>query len=286
MDMIKFGGSTIRRLNQQIIVKDEECDAYLSAMREVEKLLNDFGFLSFGRDYVFCGSHSFSLQMISVSFELTAGSIISCCESGCIADAYTLLRKYRDDLFFYLYIAVYDKCNKINHKLSSSNQMEANIERWINNNLNDLFIGDVLKAIAQSPQVKDAVQKYNLKSYFDNLGERLNNYVHSNGISFYNRNVNAYQGKTLQKQLQVLLTDMRSITITFLFLLSLCSPLSIMSADYVDCLDSNIAPPEDSQYWVAPFISDFFEKNLDLIDGNCMKYLKEKTGMVFDQIAE
>lgn len=286
MDTIEFDDSSVRGLNQQIITKDEECKKYISAMREVEKFLNDFGFLSFGRDFVLCGSHAFSMQMISVSAELTSGSIISCCESGCIADAYSLLRKYRDDLFFYLYIAVYDACNKINHKLSSADQMETNIERWINNDLNDLYIGTVLKTIAQSPQVKAAVQKYDLKSFFDALGNKLDNYVHSNGVSFYNRNVNAYQGKTLQKQLQALLTDMRFITITFLFLLTLCSPLSIMSTDYVDCLDCNTTPPEDSQYWVAPFISAFFEKNLDLIDKNCLKYLQEKTQMVFDPIEE
>ena len=103
MDTVEFMGSSIRRLNQQIIAEDKECQKYISAMRKVEKFLNDFGFLSFGRDFVLCGRQTFSLQMISTSCELTAGSIVSCCESGCIADAYSLLRKYRDDLFFYLH---------------------------------------------------------------------------------------------------------------------------------------------------------------------------------------
>ena len=160
--------------------------------------------------------------------------------------------------------------------------MEANIERWINNGLDDLHIGTVLQAIGQSPRVKDAVQKYKLKSYFDALGDRLNNYVHSNGVSFYNRNVNAYQGNALQKQLQALLQDIRSITITFLFLLTLCSPLSIMSTDYVDYLDCNETPPEGSQYWVAPFVTKFFKGNLDLIDESCMKYLRDNTLMEFE----
>ncbi len=79
--------------------------------------------------------------MISTSCELTAGSIVSCCESGCIADAYSLLRKYRDDLFFYLYIVVFDTCNKLENKSPAIAQMETNIERWINNGLDDLHIG-------------------------------------------------------------------------------------------------------------------------------------------------
>lgn len=281
MNFHEYGRSSIRQLNQQMIAHDMGFQKTIAEMRDVEKFVSDFGFLSFGRDFILCGKYTFSLQMISNAFELTTGSIISCCESGCIADAYSLMRKYRDDLFFYLYIVVYDSCNKLDDKSPETDQMEANIERWVKNDLNDLHIGTVLQAIGQSSQVKDAVRKYNLKSYFDALGDRLNNYVHSNGVSFYNRNVNAYQGKTLQNQLQSLLTDMRSITITFLFLLTLCSPLSIMSTDYVDCLDCNMTPPDGSQYWVAPFVTAFFKRNIDLIDESCMKYLQDNTFMKF-----
>lgn len=286
MDSHECDGSSIRLLNQQMIAQDKECQKTIAEMRAVEKFLSDFGFLSFGRDFVFCGKYTFSLQMISNAFELTAGSIISCCESGCMADAYSLLRKYRDDLFFYLYILVYDSCNKLDNKSPAVAQMETNIERWIKNDLDDLHIGTVLQAIGQSSQARTAVQKYKLKPYFDTLNKKLNDYVHSNGVSFYNQNVNAYRGKALQSQFEALLEDMRFITITFLFLLALCSPLSIMSTDYMDYLDCNMTPPEDSQYWVAPFICEFLERNLDLIDNNCLKYLQEKTQMVFDPLEE
>ena len=281
MDFHEYGGSSIRQLNQEMIAQDLECQKIIAEMHAVEKFLSDFGFLSFGRDFVLCGKYTFSLQMVSTAFELTAGSIISCCESGCIADAYSLTRKYRDDLFFYLYIVVCDSCNKLDGKSQETDQMEANIERWIINDLDDLHIGTVLQAIGQFSRVRNAVQKYQLKSYFDTLNKRLNDYVHSNGVAFYNRNVNAYQGKTLQKQLEALLKDLRSITITFLFLLTLCSPLSIMSTDYVDCLDCNMTPPDGSQYWVAPFVTAFFKSNFDLIDEDCMKYLQDNTLMEF-----
>lgn len=281
MDFHKLSESSIRQLNQNMIAQDEGCKKAISEMRIIERFLNDFGFLSFGRDFVLCGRQVFSLQMISTSFELTVGSIISCCESGCMADAYSLLRKYRDDLFFYLYIVVYDSYDKFEKKTQTVLKMEENIEKWIANNLNDLQIGAVLKDIGQYQRTKDAVQKYNLKSYFKTLGEKLNNYVHSNGVDFYNRNVNSFQEDALQRQLESLLKDMSFITTTFLFLLTLCSPLCIMSTDYVDYLDCNMTPPEGSQYWVAPFVTDFFKKNVDLIDENCMKYLQENTSMKF-----
>lgn len=265
-----------------MVAQDKECRKLISEMHAVEKFLDDFCFLSLGRDFVFCGGNTFSLQTISLSFELTVGNIISCCEAGCIADAYSLLRKYRDDMFFYLYVIVYDTCNKLDNKSSTIKHMETNIELWINNDLSNLRIGTILQTIGKSSPARDAVQKYSLEPYFDTIGDKLNNYVHSNGVAYYNRNVNTYQGKSLQKQMQSLLMDMRFITITFLFLLVLCSPLSIMSTDYVDYLDHNMTPPDGSQYWVAPFIADFFKSNIDLIDESCMQYLRENTFMKFE----
>lgn len=52
-----------------------------------------------------------------------------------------------------------------------------------------------------------------------------------------------------------------------------------MSSDYVDYLDCNETPPEGSQYWVAPFIIEFFEQRKELIDSECLKYLQENTNM-------
>lgn len=275
-----FDGS-IRQLNRHIIEPDGQCQKAISGMRVVEQFLNDFGTNSSGRDFVLCGKHAFSLQMVSAACELTAGRIIDCCESGCMADANSLLRKYRDDLFFYLYVMVYDANSKLDNKSDTVAKMGENIDRWSKNSLCDLPIGTVLQAIGNSPKVKEAVQKYNLKAYFDNLGNRLNNYVHSNGVSFYNQSVYAYRGTSLQDQMQALLTDMRFITVSFLFLLALCSPLSISSTDYCDYLDCNMTPPEGSQYWVAPFITEFFRNNIELIDESCLEYLKDNTNMEF-----
>lgn len=270
---------TIRQNNQKIISQDKECQSLIHEMETVEKLLSEFGFLTFGRDYSLCKNRHFSLQMISTSVELTIGNIISCCQSGCLADANTLLRKYRDDLFFYLYIVVYDTSNKSESDKIKIDEMEKNIDHWINNNLSNLNISTVLKDIGQSSNIIEAVKKYKLQSYFDKIGTRLNNYVHSNGISYYNRNINVYEENDLQKQMSALLNDMRFITVTFLFLLTLCSPGLIMSTDYIDHLECNSIPPKGSEYWVAPFITDYLRNNLNMIDKNCIDYLKDNTSM-------
>lgn len=273
---------TLRNMNMRLIEQDNECQAKIQELKEVETFVSDFSFLSMGRDFIMCRSHSFSLEIIATALELTAGSIVSCCQFGCLADANSLLRKYRDDMFFYLYLMVYDKTKTLNSSNKYLTEMEDNIEHWIKNDLSDLQIGMVLKAIAQSPTVKEAVVQYNLRSYFNKIGERLNNYVHSNGVKYYNRNVNAYRGNELQEQLNSLLEDMRFITVAFIFLLTVCAPYLIMSTDYVDYLDCGETPPEGSQYWVAPFVANFLKENLHLIDPSCIDYLRENTSMKFD----
>ena len=56
----------------------------------------------------------------------------------------------------------------------------------------------------------------------------------------------------------------------------------IMSSDYIDSLELGLDPPANSQYWVAPFIENFFKNNLNLIDRSCLEYLREKTSMEFE----
>lgn len=102
---------------------------------------------------------------------------------------------------------------------------------------------------------------------------------------FYEPDYNNITKKLLYEEVSyedAIKKGMNSITITFLFLLILCLPLSIMSTDYEDYLDFNMEPPKGSQYWVAPFITDYIKNNIDLIDKSCMEYLKDNVLMKFD----
>ena len=279
--LIDIHNRSLREQNATIISKKTKCRQTLADIKKIESFLTEFSVLSLGRDFVLLKNECFSPKNVYTSCELTVGSIISCCESGCIADANSLLRKYRDDLFFYLYVLVYDSFKKIDSKSRKVSEMERNILRWKNNNLYDFSSGTVMREIAEYPDIKEAVLQYNLKSFFERISNRLNNYVHGNGIDFYNCNVIAYDNNYMQSQMTILFNDLRMITVTFLFLLSLCSPQAIMSTDYEDHSDLSLTPPEGCQYWVAPFIVDFFRDNLDLIDKNCLEYLRIKTEMVF-----
>lgn len=278
MDFVKM---TVREKNYKIISQSESYQKYLDEIHDTERFLNNLGFLTFGRDYIMLESHVFSLQALLTSCELSVGSIASCCETGCIADANTLLRKYIDDLFFYLYILVWDSNSKSGEESKTTAKMEKNILQWLKNDLLNLKIGIIMEHITHLKKINVAVETYQLRSSYERIRKRLNDYVHSNGISYYNYNVASCNKNEFQNKLERLLQDMRFATTSFLFFLTLCSPVSVMSSDYIDHMESGEVPPEGSQYWVAPFIVTFLEDNSDLVNKDYLNYLRDNTLMVF-----
>ena len=79
----------------------------IEEIRYIQDLIDNLGILSFGRDIIFIKNRIIaSPTKIYNSVVKTLQSIIGCCEYGNFADSYILLRKYRDDLFFYLYLIV------------------------------------------------------------------------------------------------------------------------------------------------------------------------------------
>lgn len=270
----------VRENNKRFLQEDKMMNI-INNINDIEKFINDFSFLLFGRDYILCGKTVFSLQLLFGSLKLSLGSIIDCCEHYCIADANVLTRKYRDDIFFCLYLIVYD----VNYKKGNKDvyvDIENSISKWLNNGLQDLYIGDVFKAIGKQPELLQAIKKYDLQSSFKVINTKLNDFVHSNGIAFYNENIISSDKNVIEEKLKTIVNNIRYITVSFLFLLVLCSPGYIMSTDYIDCLNMGTAPPEYSEFWVAPFVKLFLKDNLKIIDDNCYNYIRENSSMLFD----
>ena len=269
---------SLRNDIQRFLVGKDKYKILISELKSIERLISDFKLLSFGKDYLKFNNHIFSLQKILLSIEFTIGNVIACCDVGCIADANTLARKFRDDLFFYMYILVYDT-KSMQKEIKDA---ESYIESWAQNKLNNLDISEVLKTIGISPILSNVVEKYNLKDSFNKISNRLNNFVHSNGQIFYNDNTALVDTSKYLEQVKQLIEDVKYIVITFFILLAICCPHLIMSSDYVDFLEVGETPPDGSQYLIAPFIARFIKNNYSLIDQNCLNYLQDNTCMKFD----
>lgn len=265
--------------NKIHIISSECLTKLIHEVKYIQTFINNLGFLLFGRDMIFVKPTIVtSPNHILDSAARTLQSIKVCCEYGNIADANTLLRKYRDDLFFYLYVILVGRnCNVLSKE--KLNKHEENIRKWISNSLVNLNIAEILKYIGQSPNLCEAIKKYNLKESFSKIGTELNNFVHANGISFYNRSYTQYNQTDIQKITDKFIYNISYISIIFVFLLTLINGKLIMSEDYIDSLDCGITPEEESQNWVAYFVQEFIRKKKHLIDNNCINYLKDKTGM-------
>lgn len=268
--------SKLRQTNYREIQSNKEYCKAIDKLKEIEKFIEEYGFLSSGRDYILCVNRVFSLQKILISAELTIGSIISCCEHYCISDANILLRKYRDDMFFYLYLVVYDSEYKTG---SDVQKIESIIEKWLNNELKNLYLTDILKTIGSSKGLREFVVKFNLQSKLDEVSNRLNKYTHGNGYKYYNNNILVNDNKQISKDLIQVINDIKFITIVVLFLTIICSPIQLMSTDYIDCLEFNQIPKEGLLYEVAPFIKNFIVKNSCLISKDAYEFLRDNTSM-------
>ena len=162
--------------NRNGIRKNQDYICLNETLTELRDFLNELGYLTFGRDMsVLRRIGTVNGNIILDSATRTMESIRYCCLNANFADAYSLLRKYRDDLFYYLYLfAVADNSDFTQFvDVDQLNEDEKNIWDWVHNQQKDLHIGSVLKCIASHPATQSAVQKFRLKGSFDRLADKL-----------------------------------------------------------------------------------------------------------------
>lgn len=268
--------------NKHFFAMSCEWQKVLREFESAKHFIDSLGFLAFGKDMGIirsaCGLQPVHINQILQSAAQTIQSMIACAECGNIADVYVLLRKLRDDLFFYLYVIVACRNNDILSEDNLSKQ-ETYIDAWIKNRLSRLNISEIIKDITGSGECVELVEKFRLKDELKQIGCTLNNYTHGNGNLYYNRLYTHYKDDEICNISAELIYMLSYILITFLFLLVLLSPVTIMASDYLDALDFSMIPEENSQYWVAPFVVEFIEKHKDLLGETSLEYLRTVTQM-------
>ena len=208
----------------------------------------------------------------------TLNSIKLCCEYGSISDANTLIRKYRDDLFFYLYLL--EACNKKEQLQFPNSKHTNNIKKWFNNKLTSFnFNSDVIPYLKSNATINEVINKYKLNDTWRVIFKNLNNYVHNNGVLYCTTNFCSLKDGDFKKLLYDVDFKIKYIAINFVVFFILINPHFIMSSDYIDYCDMGMKPPDDSQYWIAPFIQEFVDENIAKYNPKLKQFLKDNIYM-------
>lgn len=250
------------------------------------ELINSFMILQNDKNFRFTKNYShIDLNRILNSAVNTLHSIYYAILLGNVSDAFILLRRYREDLFFYLYLVTYneDLLNNFVESHYNFNENDSIINKWIRNEQNNLdFFKDIVKFLGNSSKLKEMIDRFGISKKFSlDYNSKINNYVHWNGLNYYNENQFKLDIKLLGEQLHLFKDTIDYIQIVFFSCMALVYPLSILSTDYFDLIENCTEPKGEFEYSVAPFLSDYFRNKSILIDDNFYEYLLIKTGMLF-----
>ncbi|MCK9217690.1 MAG: hypothetical protein M0P77_07215 [Firmicutes bacterium] len=254
-------------------------------------------------------THLLSAEFL-ISAEKTLQSISACCRLGSFSDANTLIRKYRDCLFLYLYIievlnnigglteteygeVIDGEINeekfldiiKILFYIYSSgirkDEENKAVDGWFDNSAEDgslfkfLDIKNYLYYLKKNKLVKDCIKKHNLEEKWEKLKRKQNNYVHNNSRCFITDNFISFDRyEKIISLLKNVRTDVTFITSLFLTILILIKPEYISSYDYIYYLEEEMEPPNDSQYWISPIVQTYLDECLISIHLDLKEYLK------------
>lgn len=262
------------------------------------------------------GTYMFSCETMMSAMN-TIISIDFCCDRGAYSDAYTLIRKYRDDLMQYLFVLnVIQNLEKNSYSdtedfnfielLSDPEKLfeilqkdmaalvsgekktdaEKAMEAWIHNKLE--YDYNYRKRYFDTVRYKDYLIRDNndvkyvmdnfLFKYWKDVDRKLNNYVHGNGKKYIQDN---YVYKLNKKSRDTeLIETLQDITSLFLSLLAIIDSTKLRSSDYLDALEMGFEPEQESAYWICPCIVEYMNDNLEK---ELLGFLqnREKNGMKY-----
>ena len=209
------------------------------------------------------------------SVQGTIESIKLILQDGKINDSYALIRKYHDAVIINIYEILYLK-----DKLSIENFIVQKINNWLHNKEKLPRYSEMIKYIINSTALEQINKILELESTYKKIRDKCNDHTHYNLFHYLMLNDNQIYIKNRLKILDELSEDIRNIFIKHFIWLFTLNGHYMTSSDYIDSLDCGITPEEGSQYYVAPFIQEMFDRIIkkhrmdlasELKNATCMK---------------
>lgn len=309
--MVEKMGGLMTMSSIEKIIDDTECET-----EELEEIVSILTGISENvcPSVSVCDKGSYLLFGESIkSAENTIRSIDFCCQRGYFADAFTLARKYRDDVIQYIFIAqvinnmlnvseedVKKYCGEslsvegliqlVENKLkilregTNKTDTEIAVELWRYGILENkeyykerkkfFDTSKYISILKEDVRVKNLMEKY-LQGIWDGTNRILNNYVHGNGYRYL---VDNYAVQRYKENMEKLIETVRNITSILISIFSIVQPNIFQSIDYRGAMECGYTPEEGCEYWVMKIIVEYMDKFFPKIHPELLQFLEDNNG--------
>ena len=256
--------------------------SYQSALTDIESVIKIYKSISdlntiTGRLYMIMTPNRSCLlgNELLDSTVMTLKNIKSCMANGGLSDAYTLLRKVRDESLLFLYFLTIVKAHY--SKRVEINEQIKDLFDWYDSKISFTKNEDIFNYIRGYQNVKSVLSELKLDSEWETLRVKLNDYVHTKGRQ--NAFSNYSQIYDYEIGFDEFSDDIKYVAVSFICILLMIDSTIIMSTDYIDHLEMNMTPPEGTQYKVAPVVQDFINIYLKSYNNELVSLIKETSVM-------
>ena len=211
---------------------------------------------------------------VYMSMRGTLESINLVLKNGNLNDAYALLRKYYDSVMINAYTNLY-----INQNSEIADFYVAEINDWLHGRQPLPRMSKMAKYLNNSLTLSELNEVINLDKRYQGIRGRCNDNMHYNFFALLLLNDGRVYVKERFHHLEQLQQDIRNVFILNIAYILTINEHYMMSSDYLDHLNVGMSPPENSQYWVAPFIQEMINKVILEKRPDILELLKRSTNM-------
>lgn len=191
---------------------------------------------------------------IFLSINNSLKSIKQILSSGQVNDAYALIRKFYDVIIINTYEIIILK--------DEMNSKKFNIERvnrWFSGDEKLPRFGEMNKVINNNVDLGNINKMFKKDDRYPQIRDRCNDHTHYNFFQYMQQNIEIVVSNP-ELILNRIRDDLQDLVILHFGYLFTLNAYYMSASEYIDSLDFNREPPKGSQYWVARFAQDFFNK--------------------------
>lgn len=207
------------------------------------------------------------------SMQGTLESIFLILKKGKINDAYELLRKYYDAAVINIYSNIY-----LQDHFNIDCFVVQTIENWLKGTEKLPRFSQMMKYIKESPKL-NVINNLFQDDRYRKMRDTFNDHTHYNSFFHFLLNDSEICLNNRLHSLDRLLNYMREIFMLHIAYIFFLNSHYMMSSDYVDYLECGMTPETGSEYWVAPYIHDVFDKIINENRPEIAIILKKHTKM-------